>query len=308
MEIVSIATYAMDVMTTVDALPAEDGFAVVKNVTLLPGGSGTNVLVQAARLGAHCRFMGKVGDDRIGDSILASLRSEGIDTSGVRIRKGGVSLNTTIVVDEKGRKFILLNMGDSFMAYEPSEIDRESFTPGRVYYSDLLPYPAAREGFRLAHAAGMKTAFNLQVGLETMTGFGITREMLLGTLADVDLFAPCRDGLYALCGTRNPAECLQYLRPYFAGTLVLTLGAEGAVAFDPENREFHCPVRPVKVVDTTGAGDSFMGALLVTYLGKETRLPDALRYATVCASETCTGLGARSSPTRAAVETILGGR
>ena len=305
MEIIGIATYAMDVMMVVDALPAEDGFATVKKVTLLPGGSGAYVLVQAARLGAHCRFMGKVGDDRIGDGVVASLRAEGIDTAGVRVKKGGVSLSTTIVVDEKGRKFILLNMGDAFPAFGPAEIDRRLFAPGCIYYSDLLPCAAAREGFRLARGAGMKTAFNLQAGLETMAGLGVTREILLDTLRDVDLFAPCREGLYALCGTQDPTRCLAFLRPYFAGSLVLTMGGEGAVAFDPQDRLFRCPARPVKVVDTTGAGDSFMGALLVAYLGRGASLAEALRYASVCASETCTALGARSSPRVDRVKQIL---
>lgn len=305
MEIIGITTYAMDILTQVDALPSEDGFAVVTGTSYLPGGSGTNVLVQAARLGANCRFLGKVGDDPLGKDILKNLVSESINISDVLVMENGTSLHTNIVVDRNGRKFILLNMGNAFTGFLPEDINEGVFKQGNVYYSDLLPYPAARKGFRLARAAGMKTAFNLQVGLETMSGFGVTKEMILDTLKEVDLFAPCRDGLYALCHTRNLKECLTFLRPYFAGTLVVTLGDQGAVVFDSQDRRFDQPVRKVKVVDTTGAGDSFMGAMLAVHLVNEAPLPEALCYAAVCASETCAGIGARCGPDRTAVEKIL---
>lgn len=305
MDIVSVSTYAMDVMMNVDRLPGEDGFAVVTNNTYLPGGSGTNVMVQASRLGASTGFMGLLGSDTLGDDIIKSLKAEGMDTSRVLRKEGGISLHTDIVVDSEGKKFILLNMGDSFLAYDPKDVDKDYISNAKVYYTDLLPYGAALEGLKSAKESGLKTGFNMQVDLYTMNGFGASKEDVLGSLKYVDLFAPCRSGLYQICGTEDLDECLGYIRKHFKGTLLVTLGSKGAVAFDENDRRYECAARNVKAVDTTGAGDSFMGAMLYTYLLGRMELGKAMEFATVCSAITCQGLGARSTPTKAQVEAAL---
>ena len=305
MDIVSVSTYAMDVMMNVDRLPGEDGFAVVTNNTYLPGGSGTNVMVQASRLGASTGFMGLLGSDTLGDDIIKSLKAEGMDTSRVLRKEGGISLHTDIVVDSEGKKFILLNMGDSFLAYDPKDVDKDYISNAKVYYTDLLPYGAALEGLKSAKESGLKTGFNMQVDLYTMNGFGASKEDVLGSLKYVDLFAPCRSGLYQICGTEDLDECLGYVRKHFKGTLLVTLGSKGAVAFDENDRRYECAARNVKAVDTTGAGDSFMGAMLYTHLLNEMELEKAMEFATVCSAITCQGLGARSMPTKAQVEAVL---
>lgn len=304
MDIVSVSTYAMDVMMNVDRLPGEDGFAVVTNNTYLPGGSGTNVMVQASRLGASTGFMGLLGSDTLGDDIIKSLKAEGMDTSRVLRKEGGISLHTDIVVDNEGKKFILLNMGDSFLAYDPKDVDKDYISNAKVYYTDLLPYGAALEGLKAAKEAGLKTGFNMQVDLYTMNGFGASKDDVLGSLKYVDLFAPCRAGLYQICGTEDLDECLGYVRKYFKGTLLVTLGSKGAVAFDENDKRYECAARNVKAVDTTGAGDSFMGAMLYTHLLNEMELEKAMEFATACSAITCQGLGARSTPTREQVEAV----
>src|SRR5512145_1296526 len=114
MDIVGLGTVAMDIVLEVDALPGEDGFAVIKGRSYLPGGSGTNVIAQAARLGAKAGFVAQIGDDPLGSEIRDSLASEGVDASGLVVKKGGTSLHTEIVVDARGKKFILLDLGDAF--------------------------------------------------------------------------------------------------------------------------------------------------------------------------------------------------
>lgn len=297
MDITSISTYAMDVLMNVDRLPGDDGFAVVTGNTYMPGGSGTNVIAQAARLGAKCGFMGLLGDDTLGNDIIRSLADEGIDSSAVCRKEKGISLHSDIVVDSEGKKFILLNMGDSFLAYNKSQVDGEYIKNSKIFYTDLLPAEPAAEGLKIAKEAGLKTAFNMQVDMNTMQGFGASRELILDSLKYVDLFAPCRAGLYQLCGSENLEECLKYLRDYFKGTLVVTLGSNGSAAFDQNDARYDQPIFPVKAVDTTGAGDAYMGAMLYAYLLKEMPLPEAMVFATACSAITCSSMGARSGPT-----------
>lgn len=305
MQIVGLGTYAMDVILQVNALPAEDGFAVVTQNTKVPGGSGTNVIVQAARLGADCGYLAKIGDDGFGRDIQSSLREEGVDIRALKIKSGGISLHTDIVVDGEGRKFILLNMGDAFGAYAAEEVDLSYLKRAAVFYTDLLPGGAALHGLAQAKRAGLKTAFNLQVNLPTMNGLGVSTEVLLGCLQQVDLFAPCREGVYQLCGTSDHEGCLRFLRPYFKGTLLLTLGSEGAVSFDEADRKVVVPSRPIRPVDTTGAGDAFMGGMVAAYLLEGQPLEQAMKFSTICAAETCLKLGARSGPNRSTVEALL---
>lgn len=305
MEIAAVATYAMDVLMNVDRLPGEDGFAVVTGNTYMPGGSGTNVLTQAARLGVKCGFMGLLGDDTLGNDIIASLHDENIDTTAVRRKENGISLHTDIVVDSEGKKFILLNMGNSFLSYEPGMMDLDYLRSAKIYFTDLLPVGPAVEGLKAAHAAGLKTGFNMQLDLMGMEGFGASREIILDSLQYVDLFAPCRAGLYALCGTENLEECLAYLRPYFKGTLLVTLGGEGSAAFDENDVRYDQPIFSVNVVDTTGAGDAYMGGMLYAYLLKGMPLKDAMEFSTVCSSITCQKMGARSGPTLQQAEEFL---
>jgi len=302
MDVVGIGTVAMDVLLGVDALPGEDGFAVVTGATYVPGGSGTNVITQAARLGARCAYVAKVGDDRLGGDILASLRGEGVATTGMRTMPGGRSLSTTVVVDPAGRKFILLDLGDAFGSLTPEEVDEDLVTSARVLYTDLLPGPPATAALRAAHRAGVRTVFNMQTGLDTMRGLGVDRQDLLDVLDCVDVFAPSRQGLADLAGTDDVEDCLRFAREHSPGLVVLTLGARGVVALDADGRRVTVPAAPVAAVDTTGAGDSFIGALLVHLFLDGRPLAEALDLATSCAAITCTRMGARSSPNRVELE------
>lgn len=301
MDIVGLGTVAMDVLLEVDKLPGEDGFAVIKRRSYLPGGSGTNVIVQAARLGAATSFVAQVGDDPLGSEIRASLAAEGVDSSGLVVKLGGTSLHTEIVVDGEGKKFILLDLGDAFLGLDQASVRTSYLTGAKVFYTDLLPGGPAIAALKEAKKAGLKTVFNMQVGLAQMEGFGVSRQALLDALAYVDVFAPCREGLRALTGQEGVDAAAKALRASFAGLLLVTLGGEGSVAFEgpSETRE---PIRKVEVKDTTGAGDSYIGAFMVARFLRGMGLRESMAFATAAAAFTCTGLGARSSPTSAELE------
>ncbi|MGI6440159.1 MAG: carbohydrate kinase family protein [Sphaerochaetaceae bacterium] len=305
MDIIGLGTTAMDALIQVDSLPKEDGFALIQNKTYIPGGSGTNVIVQAARLGAQTGFIAKVGNDAIGLDTVQSLKTENVDVSAIRVKEKGTSLNTQVIVDSRGAKFILLEMGDCFLNLEPEEIDFDLIKKAKVFYTDLIPGPPAISALKYAKKHGLRTAFNMQVDLKSMNNFSITKEMILDSLQYVDLFAPCREGLFQLCETENLHECLTYIRPYFKHTLLITLGSEGSIAFNKENKKFFQPIEKVNVIDTTGAGDSYMGAMVFFYLLKGEPLKHSLRLATACAAITCSQLGARTGPKKDDLEDFL---
>jgi sugar/nucleoside kinase (ribokinase family) len=308
MDIVGLGTVAMDVILELDVLPGKDEFAVIERRSYLPGGSGTNAIVQAARLGASCAFIAQVGDDQLGDEIVQSLESEGVSTAAMRRKVGGISLHTMVFVAADGAKFIVLDMGDAFLALPAAAADGSLIGSAKVFYTDLLPGAAGLAALKAAKAAGAATVFNMQVGLQQMTGFGVSEAVIAEALRYVDVFAPCREAFAALTGTQDAAAGAAKLADAVHGLLLLTRGQEGSVAFAPSGLVARVPAFEVEAVDTTGAGDSYIGAFMVARFLEGYPDAEAMRYATACAALTCTGLGARSSPNAAAAAAFLASR
>lgn len=291
-----LGTLAMDVLMKVDALPKEDGFCMVLDNERQPGGSGTNVIVQLARLGAKCGYSGAVGDDGLGQEVISSLEQENVNAENMVMKKGSITLHTDIVIDRNGSKFIMLNMGDAFGSLDAEEAALDQICKSKVFYTDLLPKNAALTALKEAKKAGVTTVFNLQVGLGTMEGLGVSKEEILESLAYVDIFAPCREGLYAITGTEDLDKCRDYLRKYCSGLQLFTLGDQGSAAYLGNEAKLTVPIKKVNTVDTTGAGDSYMGSFIYSYCLQGKELEDSMRFASVCAAHTCTGFGARFSP------------
>ncbi len=307
MDIVGLGTVAMDVLYEVDALPGEDGFAVVKNTTNLPGGSGTNVIVQASRLGASCGYIAEIGDDPIGMEITASLEGERVDTSQMIRKQGGTSLHTDIVVDRLGKKFILLNLGNSFLSLAPDNVDPDYIKRGKVFFTDLLPGDAAIFALKSAKKNGLTTVVNMQVALPQMESFGVSRETIFDALKYIDVFLPCREGLRGLTETDDVEASNSVLREYFDGLLIVTLGNNGSIGFHSASGKeaIRVPIVDVPVKDTTGAGDSYIGAFMTAYCLEGKNLHESMRYATACSAFNCLSLGARSGPHKSELEKFL---
>lgn len=296
-DICGLGTLAADVLMTVDHLPGKDSFCMVQHTENQPGGSGTNTIVQAARLGSRCAYIGAVGSDAPGDTVRESLEAEGVDISHLYVRPGEVTTHTEIVVDQKGQKFILLIMGDAFFKLRLNKEDRQLIHESKVFFTDLLPGWAAMSGLKEAFYSDVQVAMALEVGIPLFEEMGVTRSQILESLKYAHLLVPCRDAVRDLTGTEEPLEAGRKLREYCdEGTIVLTLGSDGSFAFTPDGGILRIPAISVKPVDTTGAGDSFMGALIHSFLVKGYPIEQSLQFASVCAARTCTGLGARYKP------------
>ena len=287
MDVIGLGTFEMDILQKVNTLPREDDFCMVESKEYLPGGSGTNVISQIAKLGGKCSFIGKIGDDDVGIQILASLESEEIDTSNMVVSPGGTSIYTEIIVDRNGKKFIMLNMGDVATTLSVDEVNYKAVEAADVYYTDLFPKEPAIEGLKRAKQAGKTTVFNLQTGLESMENLGCSKEDILGALEYVDVFAPCFNGVQDITGIESKDDIRKakdFFRNHCKGVLIFTLGSKGAIAFDTNDEEILVEARKVEAVDTTGAGDSFLGAFIYTHLVEKKSLKEAMETATACAA------------------------
>ena len=280
MDIIGLGTVAMDVIMQVDSLPKEDGFCLVNKQSYLEGGSATNVIVQASRLGAKCGFISQIGDDGVGKGIKNSLERENVITESMIVKKGGTSLHTLVVVDQEGKKFIMLNMGDVFLTLRKEDVDTEFIKTGKIFYTDLLPGEPAIDALKKAKESGLKTVINVQIGLPLMENFGVSKDAILDSLKYVDVFAPCREAFYALTGTDDYQKGVKQFSRLYDGLLLLTLGEKGSLAV---TKDFHLqvPVFEVQVVDTTGAGDSFIGAFMYAFFIRKMKIKEAMEFSSV---------------------------
>jgi ribokinase len=265
------------------------------------GGKGGNQAVMAARLGGHVTLVSRVGRDVFGEGALANYRAAGIDTTHVRADDRLPSGVAAIVVDDQARNCILVVPGAN-QKLSPSDV-RKAIVPlqsASVLLCQLeVPLETTLEAFRLAHAASVRTILNPAPAAD------LPEELLRLT----DLCVPNESELELLTGRTignqdDAAEAARLLLGRGAGTVIVTLGARGALVVGPKLRE-HVAAPVVEAVDSTGAGDAFIGSLGV-FLASGVALVEAVHRACALATLSVTRLGTQASyPSRAEVMEFL---
>jgi ribokinase len=268
------------------------------------GGKGANQAVMAARLGAQVRMVSRVGRDVFGEQTLAHYRAEGIDTTHVRADADRPSGVASIVVDDEARNCILIVAGaNGALSPEDVRAAAEAIRTADVLLCQLeVPVETTWEALRLARAAGVRTILNPAPALPLA-------DEVLGL---ADLCVPNETEVEALTGRAagTPAEAEEAARALLRrgpGTVIVTLGRRGALVVDARGAQ-HVPGVEVEAVDTTGAGDAFIGALAVA-LAEGTALIEAVRRANALAGLSVTRPGTQTSfPRREEAEAFLAGR
>jgi ribokinase len=247
------------------------------------GGKGGNQAVAAARLGAAVRFFGAVGRDAAGDEMIAALAAEGIDARGVA-RVDAASGSALITVSETGENAITVLPGAN--RHVPLPAEGALHGAGLLLLQAEIPLETNRAWAEAARTRRVPVLFNAapaEGGLGTLLPF-------------VDLLL-VNEGELAALGGHEAA-----LGP---PTVVVTLGALGCRAWH-RGQSFALPGHAVAVVDTTGAGDSFAGALAAA-LAHGAAIGPALEQANAAAALACTRAGARDGmPTRAGLARVIG--
>ena len=246
-----------------------------------PGGKGLNQAVAAARAGARTAFIGAVGDDDAGRSLLAQLDAAGVDTRGVArsIRPTGRAM---ITVDERGENSIVV------VPAANDDVAVDSLPAAHVLLLQLeVPIATVATALRLATEAGMATVLNPAPGAPLDAAL----------LAMVDVLVPNEHELARL-GTAED------LLTAGVGAVVTTLGSAG-VRVVTHDQEWHVAPFAVQPVDTTGAGDAFCGALAAR-LAAGDALDAAVRVGAAAGALATTRRGAvPSMPWAAEIEGLL---
>ena len=295
-----IGSINMDLVMRAPRLPAPGETLVGGQFTVVPGGKGANQAASAARLGCHVRLIGAVGLDDFGAAALANLVAQGVDTAGVLQLDGTPSGVAMILVDPAGENTIAVASGAN-SELRPQHVVRHTdvFSWADVVVLQCeIPLETVAVAVSAARDAGALLILNAAPAVSDLPqdAFG------------VDYLVVNEREAAGLTGTEpdSPAAALKAARALQArGALhaIVTLGALGCVHSAPDVAE-HIPAPKVEVVDTTAAGDAFVGAL-ATGLGAGMDSSAALLFANCAGALAVTKLGAQSSlPDAASVERL----
>ena len=305
--ILLLGALAMDVTLLAQALPEDDGFALIDGEKTVPGGSAANVAVAVEHLGAQARLTGKIGDDDLGRQYLADLNKENIDTACLRIKNGGVTMHTYVIVAPQGRHCILANLGDCINEMTAAETEDAFLDDCACFYSDMFSAPAALQLAELANKRNIPVVYNLQCTPAFMANCGCTFPMIDEMLSRADLILGGRSSLSQLAESSDPAEMTETIcrRWQPRDGVICSLGSEGSLWRHDEGA-LRMPAYKVQTVDSTGAGDCFAGALMVSlYANGEKDREKALRFASAAAALTCREVSPRFSGTAEDVHDLI---
>ena len=310
--VVVIGSINMDLVCRVQRIPAPGETMLGSEVSTIPGGKGANQAVAAAKLGAAVHLIGRVGDDDFGARLINGLQQHKVDTEYVTVTEGTSSGCALILVDKKGENSIVVAPGANGKL-RPADID-------------------AAEGL-LAHASVV--LLQLEIPIETVQ-HAITACRRLGVFVILDPAPVPPKGapkevfqVNVLTPNQREAEALLPLRQMGRmrrekrvdakqigtdllsrgpQTVVLKLGARGAMIQDQSGYIETLKGLKVSVVDTTAAGDAFVGGMAVALAeGKEMR--EAVKFANAAGAACCRAFGAQPAlPSREQVEKLVKGR
>jgi ribokinase len=300
--VVVIGSINVDLVAYMARVPEPGETVIGGRSTVNVGGKGANQAVMAARLGAEVWLLARVGDDPNGEMALAGLASEGIETGQVE-RVAGPSGTTQIWVDRAGTNRIVV-IPSANAAFLPDEvaISIAAIRSLAVAVGQLeIPQAATEAAFRAAHVRGAVTILNPAPALAITTGLLEATDWLIPNEVEFESLARAN-------GWRADASSDATLVAFamLSGTrLVVTLGAGGAAQVAANGEVTRVPAEPVKAIDTTGAGDAFVGAFAYAIAAGLSE-PVALTLGVRCASESVTRHGAQGSfPDRSSARTLL---
>lgn len=277
-DVLVVGSANVDLVVPADRRPGAGETVLGGDTVVSPGGKGANTAVAAARLGADVALAGALGDDAYGAILTESLRGAGVHTDLLRIvpRPTGVAY---ITVTPDGENSILVSPGAN-TELAPADVEDASGGAKVVVASLEVPLPTVERAMTVAASAGARTLLNLSPAADV----GET------VLAAVDvLVVNEHEAAWLLGSSAEPVRLLE-LGPRAA---VVTLGARGSLVITPSGTvEIAAP--KVEVVDTTGAGDAFTGALAAALADAE-ELETAARRAAEVAAISVTRPGAQPS-------------
>ena len=296
--VVVVGASMLDLISYVPRLPKPGETLHGSSFHMGYGGKGANQAVMAAKLGSPVTMVAKLGTDVFGNGTVKNFQDHGIDTTHVHQTDDAFSGVAPICVDADGRNAIVIVSGaNELLSIEEVEAARAAIAASSVLVCQLeIPLEVSLAALRIAKEHGVRTILNPAPARDDLPDEAYRLS---------DVFCPNEPETELLTGAplRTAADAIEQaevLRGRGAGFVVLTLGERGCLVIDDEgSAAFESP--RVQALDTTGAGDAFVGSL-AHYLAAGGSLRDAASQAVRVAALSVTKRGTQTSfPDQAAV-------
>jgi sugar/nucleoside kinase (ribokinase family) len=294
---VGIGSCGVDYFAIVPSLLGADEKINVERTEIHAGGVTGNNLTQVARLGASAGWLGLLGDDESGRLITRAFTEDGLDLSGIEVLPGEQSTFTWIPVDARGERCIYMfpNVNGKLTASQVRTRFASHIRGAKHFHTEAsqLPLPPVVAGMQIAREAGVRVIFDLDVAPSYFASAKLgAAEELVAALQLVDVLKPCKAAAREITGETDYEKIAIKLLSLGPKVVAVTMGSEGALLASGAEMK-HVAAFQVKVVDSTGAGDAFMGGLSFGLL-RGWDLQTAGLFANACAAICCTRVGARA--------------
>lgn len=287
-----IGSINLDRTIRVKQMPKPGETMHTKEIFSAGGGKGANQAVAAKRSEAVTNFIGAIGNDESGEMMRELLSEEGIDLSGVQTLEKQATGQAYIIVDDQGENSIMIHSGAN-NAFTPQQVKEHAEV---IKASDFVvaqfesTLESTIEAFSIAREAGVKTILNPAPALED-----VPEELLRVT----DMIIPNETETEILTGIQVTDEsslkaAAEHLHQLGIEAVIITIGSKGAF-YDVQGRSGIVPAFKVNAVDTTAAGDTFIGAMSSVLEKDFSNLEEAIKYGNKASSVTVQRFGAQPS-------------
>lgn len=260
--------------------------ADVNHITFSTGGGATNAAVTFARQGLHAQFMGTIGHDPAGLSVLDDLDNEGVDTAGVSYSERYKTGYSVLLLAPNGERTILTYRGAS-THYDAKNFDLSEVDADWLYVSSMAGSMEALDKiFTHAKQKGMKIMFNPGKGELAHTA------KLKALLEDVDVLSLNREEMQTIVEGSDLEELARHALHYVPVAIVSD-GPNGVVATDGKTIVRAGMYEDVKVIDRTGAGDAF-GSGFLSQWAQDRGLKESIVFASANSTSVVTMIGAKA--------------
>jgi fructokinase len=233
-----------------------------------PGGAPANVAVACAKLGAKSTFVGKVGQDVLGDFMKGTLKRHGVDVSSMILTEEARTGVVFVTLDSDGERnfsFYIDPSADRFLAKE--DLNADIFTTHNILHFgsiSMISEPsksATMEAVKLAKENNLIISYDPNLRLGLWPSEEEAKKTITSMLSEADVVKISDDELHFITGEKELQKGIAKLSQYEIPVLLVTYGSKGSY-IHVKNETLHVPARKVKTVDTTGAGDAFVSGIL----------------------------------------------